>query len=287
MKNERSVYTSQVDQQLQIKQEPLGQLIPFRYQDEESFERVCLQNSQSQLGASKLDDLEKSNNQLKGALEMANLIAHNIKSPLMALELLVVSDSINEETKKTIRQTLNQTYEKINEINLLDSAEKLACRNYSMQKTDLNSLVKECFGDVTSLYDGKTDVEFRLHSGSEKMFGLVCPQYFKSAFLNVIKNSYESIEKNGFIEVTIESDKKNIYIRFSDNGRGVPMHLLPYLGQKKLTYGKKNGSGLGLYQVKKMVERCHGQFEITSQEKQGTTIQLSLPKFELPKEMSA
>ncbi len=67
----------------------------------------------------------------------------------------------------------------------------------------------------------------------------------------------------------------------SDNGKGIPSHILARLGEHGISYGKKgteSGSGLGIYHAKKTVEEWGGKFEVRSREGIGTAIEIKLPK---------
>lgn len=51
---------------------------------------------------------------------------------------------------------------------------------------------------------------------------------------------------------------------------------------KHFTHGKEDGSGLGLYYAKKLIESNLGNIEITSEVGIGTTLSMIIPKFETP-----
>ncbi len=77
------------------------------------------------------------------------------------------------------------------------------------------------------------------------------------------------------------------YLFVTDNGKGMPAHLISQLGQMGVSHGKSSsghsGSGLGLYHAKQTAESCGGSLEITSTEGQGSTIKFILPLAEAPK----
>ena len=80
--------------------------------------------------------------------------------------------------------------------------------------------------------------------------------------LNIIKNSEDNflerrIEKP-YIKIKTYYDQEFYYIEISDNGGGIPEEIIdkvfdPYFSTKH----EKNGSGLGLYMSKIMIEQHH------------------------------
>jgi len=109
----------------------------------------------------------------------------------------------------------------------------------------------------------------------------------QQAVLNLINNAVHALEgkEQGLIRMSMERMDLNggqgVCISVSDNGCGIPRHLLkmvcdPYFTTKP--QGK--GTGLGLAMASGMVEQCHGKFSIDSRSGEGTTIRLHLPLVE-------
>ncbi len=106
----------------------------------------------------------------------------------------------------------------------------------------------------------------------------------QQALLNLINNAVDALEgvEGGSIRVNVEAvdmtDRRGICISVTDNGCGMPKHLIgkvcdPYFTTKP--QGK--GTGLGLAMVSGMVEQSKGKFSIESHAGEGTTIRLCLP----------
>lgn len=99
---------------------------------------------------------------------------------------------------------------------------------------------------------------------------------------NAINNSAEAFGDNqGLIEVILNSNKDKISLTVSDDGKGIPPHILAKLGQKGVTHGKEgtqSGSGLGVYHAKKTIESFGGNYEIQSPVAQGTSVIITLQK---------
>jgi signal transduction histidine kinase len=98
---------------------------------------------------------------------------------------------------------------------------------------------------------------------------------------NLLKNSLEAVDpRTGVIEVSTrpDSQKKNIYIQVTDNGKGIPARLHKKVFRPGFTT-KKRGWGLGLSLAKRIVEEYHlGKIVVKeSVPRQKTTIRVSIP----------
>jgi signal transduction histidine kinase len=102
----------------------------------------------------------------------------------------------------------------------------------------------------------------------------------KQAFLNIIKNAFESMPEGG--KLLIESSQtyespKMIEIIFTDQGVGIKKEAMDFLFSPFFT-NKPRGNGLGLALCRRIiVERHHGTIHIESEEKKGTTVKVRLP----------
>lgn len=101
----------------------------------------------------------------------------------------------------------------------------------------------------------------------------------QQVFFNLFLNAIESIKnKKGRIEITTLLSKKNILIKLSDNGEGIPEKVKkkifdPFFTTKEV--GK--GSGLGLSIAYGIIKKHKGTIEVKSTPRKGTTFTIKLP----------
>lgn len=62
-----------------------------------------------------------------------------------------------------------------------------------------------------------------------------------------------------------------------DTGNGISPEILPKIFEKKFTFGKIKGSGIGLSTAKEAIELCDGKISVTSELGVGTNINIELP----------
>ncbi len=105
--------------------------------------------------------------------------------------------------------------------------------------------------------------------------------------LNLLSNAIKFTPVGGKIHVELVVMPEKVYVSVSDTGKGVPSQyqktIFERFGQ---TDGKdlleKKGSGMGLYLVKKLLERMGGKIWLSSQEEQGCKFTFYLPNYKLP-----
>ncbi|MCS7150292.1 MAG: ATP-binding protein [Caldimicrobium sp.] len=85
--------------------------------------------------------------------------------------------------------------------------------------------------------------------------------WLKKALENLIKNAFDAIEKEGVIKITVNRSKDNFVIEIYDNGPPIDPQIQEKIFDPFFTT-KKEGFGLGLYLVKKIMEAHHGRIEI-------------------------
>jgi signal transduction histidine kinase len=98
------------------------------------------------------------------------------------------------------------------------------------------------------------------------------------ALFNLVLNACESVPpENGHVEVALREEIGGVEIRVSDNGRGIPEQVRNTLFDPFVSYGKENGTGLGLTVVQKIISDHGGDVGVEKTSAQGTVFRLWLP----------
>jgi signal transduction histidine kinase len=103
----------------------------------------------------------------------------------------------------------------------------------------------------------------------------------RSVFINLIDNAIKYSLESTSIEVTAQLEDSQVKIAVRDYGIGIPENLLdkvfePFF-REKLNSNTTEGTGLGLFIAKQIVENHNGLIYITSTEHQGTCVHLQIP----------
>ena len=229
---------------------------------------------------------EKTKKAELGAL--ASQVAHDIRSPLSALEMVLSSVTEIQESKRTL---LRDSIHRIRDIanSLLGSyrVKQNEIKKGEVLNTLLFPLVESLVSEKRAELRGSSHVSIDLSQtgASYGLFSVIDPSLLKRILSNLINNSVEALKDNGEgkISVALKADKnQNPVLTIKDNGEGIPKNVIDSLGTAGVSHGKENGNGLGLHHAKKTITEWKGQFEIESIHGLGTQIKITLPKAEAP-----
>jgi signal transduction histidine kinase len=99
----------------------------------------------------------------------------------------------------------------------------------------------------------------------------------KQVFFNLIKNAMEAMQPSGQLRVLARSDDEFVYLQFIDTGSGISEDELSRILQPYYTT-KKEGHGLGMMIVQRIIRDHGGQLGIESRKGEGTAITLQFPQ---------
>jgi len=122
-------------------------------------------------------------------------------------------------------------------------------------------------------------------------------QKLTMVFENLLDNAIRYNVKDGEVLVKVEKvpDQQSVKVTIKDSGIGVPSKELPNLFTKfyraeNVKKARTDGTGLGLYIVKNIIQAHGGRISVSSEEGRGTTFEFTLatnkslvPSKELPK----
>ncbi len=102
------------------------------------------------------------------------------------------------------------------------------------------------------------------------------PIRLKQVFINLIKNSIESITGRGRITLKVFTHDKRLMIAVKDNGCGISAEQQKTIFRPFVTH-KENGTGLGLSIARRIILAHNGTIHLRSSVGKGTEVQVHLP----------
>lgn len=225
----------------------------------------------------------------KFKFQLASQVAHDIRSPLAALNIVIKNTySIPEEERIIIFNATQQITDIAN--NLLSQHRKHEPDNTSEESTQITTKPELVFALIDNIISTKRaqylehsiEIKFNITESSYSLFANLPSLDFKRVLSNLINNAVESISDNGIVNVSLHNSTKTVSIIIKDNGCGMTAETLEKAVRGGISLGKKEGHGLGLASSKLKTESWGGKFYINSQEDEGTTIILEFPIIQAP-----
>jgi two-component system NtrC family sensor kinase len=103
------------------------------------------------------------------------------------------------------------------------------------------------------------------------------PDDLNQVWTNLVHNALQAMDYKGILTIETQQQEANIFVKFTDNGKGIPPEVMPKIFQPFFTTKSAGeGSGLGLDIVRKIVEKHEGKIAVESVPGQ-TTFTVSLP----------
>ena len=218
---------------------------------------------------------------------VARKLAHEIKNPLTPIQLSI--DQIKEKylhkiisDKKNFSVYLDTINKQIKDIeNLVNEFSDFArMPKPNLKVIDINKIILQVFG-LNKL--ATPAIQFNISENKKSNSIMGDGEQLNRVFLNLIKNSIESIEEKvnkntdykGKISVDIKDDSYYIYITITDNGVGFE-HIDKSKMLKPYFTTKKKGTGLGLAIVTKILNDHNSSILFTSTEN-GAKIDIFIP----------
>ena len=213
------------------------------------------------------------NERYKAWGNLSRKLAHEIKNPLTPIQLTIdrirtkYSGQITNEDQQSFKENLKIINSQIKQIeNLVNEFSDFA----RMPKPTLkrNNLVKLLNENIKLLSEVNKSIEINFNKKDEEILLECDKEQISRVFINLIKNSIESIEQKveknpdfkKKILIDISSNNDHILISIEDNGVGFDKNNIKEILNPYYTT-KKNGTGLGLSIVNKIINDHKGELE--------------------------
>jgi signal transduction histidine kinase len=226
------------------------------------------------------DELARTN-QIKAWNEMARQVAHEIKNPLTPIQLSAEHlQRVHEDQGRPLGAVFDQCLRTIlGQVRLLRQIAS-EFSNFAAESTPrpesvaLAPLLESIVGP------------YRLGLGTRIAFSIDTPAdlppvwadrtFLSRALTNLVENAVQAVPGSGSVDLSASSAASIVTLVIADTGVGMDETALlrafePYFSTKT------GGSGLGLANAKRNIERQNGSIAIASRPGEGTTLTITLP----------
>jgi PAS domain S-box-containing protein len=205
--------------------------------------------------------------------KLARTIAHEVRNPLtnlnLALEHLRDEMPADNESVKIYSEIIERNAKRIDTLitEMLNSSKP---KELNLELGHITDILNETIALAT---DSLTLNQIKLHKqyveDTPRM--LVDRDKLKIAFLNIIVNAIDAMEKNkGELLVAVRLENGYIVVTITDNGKGIPAEDIEKLFDPFFTE-KPGGMGLGLTSTKNIISSHNASIEVESTVGKGTS----------------
>ncbi|WP_285766414.1 PAS domain-containing sensor histidine kinase [Peribacillus sp. SI8-4] len=207
---------------------------------------------------------------------LAASTAHEIKNPLTGIKGLIqlLVEKHPEEQDQFYYSVIMKEIERINSIvsEFLILGKPLA-RNLSIY--DVRSIIAELRPIIESeARHFNMDVAWNIMK--EPIWVQCTKDQLKQIILNTVKNGFEAMKDGEKLSIRVYHENEYAKIDIIDMGQGLNEKEIGKVFDPFYT-SKKEGTGLGLFVCKRIIESFNGKIELTSKPLIGTTVTISLP----------
>lgn len=221
-------------------------------------------------------------------MDLVSSLAHDIKNPLgliMGYAEIVMETMGEHPEEKEKSELLGRIHTNARRIvglvtGFLDASKAEAGKlEISQLPISVNRLLEEAARQQESdIRKGKLKLELNLDDQLPDVPG--DETQLDRAFWNLFSNAIKFTPAGGTITVTSKRDDRYVSVSFQDTGVGIPEKQLPLLfSQFQRLEGSERveGTGLGLFIVKTIIDAHHGKIQVKSTPGQGSTFTVLLP----------
>ena len=225
-----------------------------------------------------------SNSRSAAMGEMISMIAHQWRQPLSLINTIIASLKVKKELDQLNDEFLEKSIEKIEKTTsflstTIDDFRDYFKPNKVATKVNLPNLFeKSLFFLKNELKEMNIDYKVLIE---EEIYIKTYKNELLQSILNILKNSLDAFKDknidNKKITVAVEQNTDTLLIEITDNAGGIEKRNLQRVFEPYFSTKSKNGTGLGLYMCKTIInEHLHGKISLQS-DTNGTKVAIELP----------
>jgi signal transduction histidine kinase len=228
--------------------------------------------------------IEKMRGSLRQTLSFSSLASHELRTPLAVMRNQLENALRPEVGAEALHQTVASTYDEILRLNrIVDDLLSLSTMQAGTLKLqyethELSAVLREFHEEARILAEEK-GITVALEASAEARV-VIDVLRLRQMLFNLLDNAIKHTPPHGKISLSSVREGKEVILRFSDTGAGIPAPQLSKIFDpfyRASSNSSAQGAGLGLALVRWIVETHHGAIRVQSELQQGTTFHIRLP----------
>lgn len=222
-------------------------------------------------------------------VDMLSIAVHQLRTPLSrnkwSLDMLIHDEEgLSIEQRELLRKVYEDNERAIMMVNEILKAnhEEVSPASTNRIKVNLIELIERALHGI-GLDASAHAITFTFTNNvTQALYVLADPHKLAYVFENIFLNAIKYTPQGGAVVVTVEKQGDIALVSVADNGIGIPEEDKPHIFEKfyrasNARIVEHEGTGLGLFIAKQIMEKNGGSISFESTENKGTTILLSFP----------
>lgn len=235
-------------------------------------------------------DITKAKEVDQAKTEFVSLASHQLRTPLSAInwytELMLSGDAgkISAEQKNYLREVYDSSKKMADLVNSLLNVSRIEMGTFIIEpkNLDLVAIAKDVLNEIKIIIDQKR-IKVTENYKPSKIIAKIDPNLTRIIFQNLLTNAVKYNKEGGKLTVDISKQKKYFMIKIIDTGYGIPQSSQDKIFTKlfraeNIKQKVTDGTGLGLYIVRSIIQQSGGQIWFNSTENKGTTFYVVIPR---------
>lgn len=237
-------------------------------------------------------DITKEKEIDKAKTEFVSLASHQLRTPLSTVswysEMLLAGDvgEVTPEQKKYLEEIYRGNQRMVDLVNTLLDVSRIELGTFIMESKPIDIVkLAQSVIEEHKLQIREKRIRFSNSFGKNIQNIQADPKILRMVVQNLLSNAIKYTPEGGKVEFSIslkKDEKKNVLLKISDTGYGIPKDqqskIFTKLFRADNVIGKDTeGTGLGLYIAKSIVEQSGGKIWFESSENKGTVFYVQLP----------
>lgn len=217
-------------------------------------------------------------------LSFLSTISHDLKTPLSMIlgPVSLMKEKIKDpENKRNLETIYDNAIRLNNMIQRTLELQQLENKDENLLILSVFDVVEFCKGMFEVFKENNPQKNFIFHSSNSKILIEADAVKFESIITNLLSNACKYSDEGATISIGIREENDTVEIVVSDDGVGISdidqSLVFHRMFRAPATSQLKEGTGLGLYLIKKYLELMGGNINLYSKKGQGTSFIVTLP----------